>query len=148
MTFLRQGQAACAMNMPATDGSDENAQLPGHREPDCIGIWVMKTLKTGIMLALAGGAMVAATAAEAQDWRYDDYMAHRAGRGAEIHAYQAGRDQRAADTAAYYGDYRAADAYAHAAAVRRAEARRDARFARHERHAARWDYWHGGGWGY
>lgn len=27
MTFLRQGQAACAMNMPATDGSDENAQL-------------------------------------------------------------------------------------------------------------------------
>lgn len=99
MTFLRQGQAACAMNMPATDGSDENAQLPGHREPDCIGIWVMKTLKTGIMLATAGGAMVAATAAEAQDWRYDDYMAHRAGRGAEIHAYQAGRDQRAADTA-------------------------------------------------
>ncbi|MDR6114167.1 MULTISPECIES: hypothetical protein [unclassified Sphingomonas] len=108
----------------------------------------MKMLRTGLLFALAGGAMLAAGAASAQDWRYDDYMAHRAGRGAEVHAYQAGRDQRAADEAAYYGDYRAADAYAHAAAVRRSEAWRDARFARHERHAARWDYWHGGGWGY
>ncbi len=111
-------------------------------------VFVMKMLRTGLLVALAGGAMLTATAAGAQDWRYDDYMAHRAYRGAQVHSYQAGRDQRAADEAAYYGDYGAADAYAHAAAVRRSEARRDARFAQHERHAARWDYWHGGGWGY
>ena len=103
----------------------------------------MKMLKTGLLVALAGGAILGGTAASAQDWRYDEYRAHQAARGAEVHAYQAGRDQRAADTASYYGDYRAADAYAHAAAVRRHEARRDARFARHERHAARWDYWRG-----
>lgn len=103
----------------------------------------MTRLKTGLLLALAGGAMLTATAASAQDWRYDQYRAHQAARGAEVHAWQAGRDQRAADTAAYYGDYRAAHAYAHAAAVRRFEARRDAHVARHERHAARRDYWRG-----
>ena len=107
----------------------------------------MTKLKTMMVLAVTGSAMLAATAASAQDWRYDRYMADRAYQGAQVHAYQAGRDQRAADTAASYGDYRAADAYAHAAAVRRAEARRDARFARHENHAARRDYWHAG-WGY
>ncbi|WP_230483482.1 hypothetical protein [Sphingomonas sp. Leaf21] len=103
----------------------------------------MKMLKTGLLTILAGGAMLTATAASAQDWRYDEYQAHQAGRVAQIHAYQAGRDQRAANTAAYYGDYRAANAYAHAAAVRRAEARRDAHYARHESHAARRDYWRG-----
>ncbi|MET4896793.1 hypothetical protein RN629_06400 [Sphingomonadaceae bacterium jetA1] len=110
----------------------------------------MTKFRTGLLLALAGGAMLSATAANAQDWRYDNYMADRAYHSADSHAYRAGRDQRAADEAAYYGDYRAADAYAHAAAVRRAEARNDMHFARHERHAARWDYWHGGwgGWGY
>ncbi|GEM_PF-3990080 len=86
-------------------------------------------LKTGLLLALAGGTLMAATAAGAQDRRYDDYMAHRAGRGAAIHACQASRDQRAADTA-----------------VRRAEARHDSRFARHERHAMCRDHRHGGGW--
>jgi uncharacterized protein (DUF2336 family) len=101
----------------------------------------MTLLRTGLLIALAGGAMLGATAASAQDWRYDEYRAHQAARGAEVHAYQAGRDQRAADTAASYGDYRAASAYAHAAAVRRHEARRDAHFARHEQHAARRDYW-------
>lgn len=103
----------------------------------------MNMLRTGILAILAGGALLGATAAGAQDWRYDEYRAHQAGRGAELHAYQAGRDQRAADTAAYYGDYRAANAYAHAAAVRRAEARGDARYARHESHVARRDYWRG-----
>lgn len=108
----------------------------------------MTKFRTGLLIAVAGGMMFAATGASAQDWRYDRYRADNASRYADAHAYQAGRDQRAADEAAYYGDYRAADAYAHAAAVRRAEARRDAAYARHERHAARWDYWHGGGWGY
>ncbi len=103
----------------------------------------MIMFRTGLLVALAGGALLTAGTASAQDWRYDEYRAHQAARGAEVHAYQAGRDQRAADTAAYYGDYRAADAYAHAAAVRRHEAWRYARFARHERHAARWDYWRG-----
>ena len=60
----------------------------------------MKMLKTGLLVALAGGAMLTATAASAQDWRYDAYRAHQAARGAEVHAWQAGRDQRAADTAA------------------------------------------------
>jgi hypothetical protein len=46
----------------------------------------MKMLKTGLLAALAGGAMLTATAASAQDWRYDEYRAHQAARGADVHA--------------------------------------------------------------
>lgn len=106
----------------------------------------MKGLRV-VALILAGSAVVGATAVEAQSWGYDRYQADRAYHGAAVRAHQAWRDQRAADAAAYYGDYGAANAYARAAAIHRAQAHRDARYAHHEDHAARWDYWHGG-WGY
>lgn len=107
----------------------------------------MKIVRMTVLSLLAGAAVCGATAAQAQEWRYDRYQADRAYQGAEVRAQQAWRDQRAARTAAYYGDYRAADAYARAAAYHRAQAHRDARYAQHENRAARHDYWHGG-WGY
>ncbi len=108
----------------------------------------MTMLKTGLLVALAGGAMLTATAASAQDWRYDGYVAQQAHRDAQYRAYQAGRDQRAADESAYYGDYRAANAYAHDASIRRSEARRAARFAHEAKKAEYWDSWRhrGRGW--
>ncbi len=108
----------------------------------------MKMLKTGLLVALVGGAMLTATAASAQDWRYDGYVAQQAHRDAQYRAYQAGRDQRAADEAAYYGDYRAANAYAHDASIRRSEARRAARFAHEAKKAEYWDSWRHRGWGW
>ncbi|USI75245.1 hypothetical protein [Sphingomonas morindae] len=107
----------------------------------------MKTFRTTIIAAIVGATALGVTTADAQSWGYDTDMANRAYRSADERAFQARRDQHAADAAAYWGDYAAADAYAHAADVRRTQAWRDARFAHHENNVARWDYWHGG-WGY
>ncbi|WP_288938158.1 hypothetical protein [Sphingomonas sp. GV3] len=93
-----------------------------------------------VLSVLAGGIALTAATAEAQSWGYDRWQADRAYRGADVRAQEAWRDQRAANAAAYYGDYRAADAYARAAAYHRAQARRDARFARHEDRRAYRDY--------
>lgn len=106
----------------------------------------MKSLRIALLTLAVGGAVIGATGASAQAWGYDRYQADRAYQGAQIRADPARQDQRAARAAAYYGDYRSADAYARAAAYHRAQAHRDARFARHEERAARHAYWRG--WGY
>ncbi len=108
----------------------------------------MTIRKTALLFALAGGTLFASTAATAQSWGYDSYVANQAHQDARYRAYQAGRDQRAADEAAYYGDYRAADAYAHDAAIRRSEAKQAARFAHEEKKAAYWGSWRHHGWGW
>ncbi len=81
-----------------------------------------------VFSATIGALMLATTSAHAQ---YDDRQAQHA---ANVRAIQAQRDQHAANAAALNGDYRAADAYARAAAVRRGQAYRDAGAARRLRY--------------
>lgn len=101
----------------------------------------MNRIGIAITAALAASLTFGATAASAQSWGYDQWQARRAYHGADVRADQARRDQHAANEAAYYGDYRAAAHYAHEADKHRYQAWRDARYAHHEEHAARRDYW-------
>ncbi|MBI0474408.1 hypothetical protein D9601_03390 [Sphingomonas sp. MA1305] len=103
----------------------------------------MQGFRIALLSILAGGAALTATSASAQSAGYDRWQADRAYHGADVRAQQAWNDERNARTAAHYGDYRAADAYARAASFHREQARRDARFARHEDRRARHDYWRG-----
>lgn len=104
---------------------------------------IMNKIGIAITAALAASLTFGATAANAQSWGYDQWQADRAYNGAQVRADQARRDQYAARVAASYGDYRAADHYAREADKHRYQAWRDAGYARHEEHAAHWDYWHG-----
>lgn len=107
----------------------------------------MNKIGIAITAALAASLTFGATAANAQSWGYDQWQANRAYQGAGVRADQARRDQHAANEAAYYGDYRAAEHYAREADKHRYQAWKDARYAHHEEHEARRDDWHGG-WGY
>ena len=77
----RASISANSLNAFATIRSDKTAQYPGHTGDYGSEAIAMKMLKTGLLVALAGGAMLTATAASAQDWRYDAYRAHQAARG-------------------------------------------------------------------
>jgi len=103
----------------------------------------MKTLAITIVAVLAAGSAVTATAASAQSWGYDSYIANQAYHRADVLNIEARRDQHAADVAASFGNYGAANAYAHEADVRRAQAWHDARVAAHAGYAARRDAWFG-----
>ena len=103
----------------------------------------MKRLAITIVTVLAACSAMTATAASAQIWGYDSYLANQAYRSADVRSLQARRDQHAADVAASFGDYGAADAYAHAANMRRIQARQDYRAAVHQDNVARRDYWFG-----
>ncbi len=104
---------------------------------------IMNKIGITITAALVASLTFGATAANAQSWGYDQWQASRAYNGAQVRADQARRDQYAARVAASYGDYPAADHYAREADKHRYQAWKDARYAQHEEHAARWDYWHG-----
>lgn len=103
----------------------------------------MKRLSIAIMTILVGGTALTATAADAQAWHYHEHRADRAFDSAGIRQFEARKDQHAADVAAYYGDYGAADYYAHAAHVRRVQSWRDAHYGRREERVAHRDYWYG-----
>jgi hypothetical protein len=103
----------------------------------------MNKIGIAITAALAASLTLGATAANAQSWGYDRWQADQAHHSADVRADQARRDMHAADEAAAYGDYGAAQHYAHEADKHRYQAWRDEDYARHEDRAARWGYWRG-----
>ncbi len=92
----------------------------------------MQFCMNGIKIKRASAAVIAlvsaSTGAVAQEYSY------QAEHAANVRAIQAQRDQHAANVAALHGDYGAANAFGYAAAVRSAQSRDDARYARHLRY--------------
>lgn len=102
----------------------------------------MKSFFTVPLGLFFGGAMLFSIQAGAQSSSLYETSERSAEHSADVRRIEAARDKHSADVAKLDGSYRAANADAHAAAVRDGEAQKDAKLAEHDADIAKWNVKH------